>query len=410
MMAKLLLLAFAFAVLLTVVPVAHSAPVTCTLATPMPPAVPANGESELVEDVVMTCVSAAPSESVVIDIVLTLNVNLTSRITDTTTLADEALLLIDDPKPGVANTSNGFAYFGQVLGTPGVLAGQPGSGNVYQGIQGMSGGVVLENEVVFFGVPYVTGGTRTFRLTNTRANVAAVGINPVNAIVGITSDFAIDITNPEVTVAHGAKALSFTSGPIAGAIGLDLSFVELFPAAFKKRIENRTSGPMTHNHQDKPGTSHCTESGFTPGFESLTAHAIGFADTGVRLLAQFKDIPAGVSTLTVPNQVISSSGDLVAHRVLPPLGTHFAAGTVTTATGNSTVSVSATHTAELLYDVTAASPYLGVNGCATLDTFHIGVIPSLPVSMSSTVVTGELAPLDSVGEASATEPEPRFVP
>ena len=70
----------------------------------------------------------------------------------------------------------------------------------------------------------------------------------------------------------------------------------------------------------------------------------------------------------------------------------------------------ATHTAELLYDVTAASPYLGVNGCATLDTFHIGVIPSLPVSMSSTVVTGELAPLDAVGEASATEPEPRFVP
>jgi hypothetical protein len=120
----------------------------------------------------------------------------------------------------------------------------------------------------------------------------------------------------------------------------------------------------------------------------LTAHAIGFADTGIRLLARFTNIPAGVSTPILPNQVTSSSGDLVVHRLLPPLGTHFAAGTVITAAGNSTVSVSAALTAELLYKVTAPASYLGVNGCGTLDIFHISVIPSLPVSVSSTTVTG----------------------
>ncbi len=155
---------------------------------------------------------------------------------------------------------------------------------------------------------------------------------------------------------------------------------------------------------------YCTESGFTPGYESLTSGVPGLADTGVRLLAVLKSIPAGITTLTVPNQVTSLAGSLVARRVFPPFGADFSEGTVTTATGSSTATVSAVQTAELLYDVTAAAPYLGENGCSTLDTFNIGVFPSLPMSMSSTVVIGYLAPIDTVGIASATAPEPRFEP
>ncbi|HTC87804.1 MAG TPA: hypothetical protein VK686_05865 [Bryobacteraceae bacterium] len=409
-MAKVTVLSFAITTLVIALPAVYSAPITCTLATPTPPMVAANGESELVEDVFVTCVSTAPAQSVVMNLEVILNTNLTSRITNTVTMAMEPFLLIDDPKPGVANTSNGFPYFGQVLGTPGILAGASGSGNVYQGKQALSGGSVLENVVLFEGVPYVTGGTRTFRITNVRANAALLGINPVNAVVAITTDIAIDIVNPEITVANAITPLKFTSGPIAGAVGLDLSFSELFPTAFKKRIENTIGGPLTLKHQDEPGTAYCTESGFTPGFESLTAGAAGLADTGVRLLARLTGIPPGVTTLTVPNQVTSLGGSLVAHRVLPPFGAHFAKGAITTAPGDSTVSVSATHTAELLYDVTAAAPYLGETGCGVLDNFNITVIPSLPVSMTSTVVTGELAPLDSVAKASATAPEPRYIP
>src|ERR1700722_11325521 len=266
-MTRLSVLPFAAAIL--VVPAAYSQLATCTLATPPPPFAAARGESELVEDMLLTCVSSAPSQSITIDVQVSLNTNLTSRITNTATLAMESLLLIDDPKPGVANTSNGFPYFGQVLGTPGILAGAAGSGNLYQGMQ------MSPEAVEFLGVPYVTGGPRPFRITNVRANVAMLGINPVNAAVAITTDIAIDITNPEITVANGASALKFTVGPIIGAVGLNLSFEELYPTAFKKRIENTGGGPLTLNHQDQPGVVYCTESGFTPGYEALTSGAIG---------------------------------------------------------------------------------------------------------------------------------------
>jgi len=64
-----------------------------------------------------------------------------------------------------------------------------------------------------------------------------------------------------------------------------------------------------------------------------------------------------VFELIVPNEVTSSSGNLVAHRVLPPLGADFASGTVTTFGGTSFVFVSPARTAELLYEVTAARPF-----------------------------------------------------
>jgi len=96
--------------------------------------------------------------------------------------------------------------------------------------------------------------------------------------------------------------------------------------------------------------------------------------------------------------------------VLPPFAPNFTGGTVTTSAGESLVFVDAAHTAELLYEVTAAAPFAGVNGCGALDTFNIAVFPIFPVPMTSAVVTGELAPLDPTAEASATAPEPRFQP
>ncbi len=388
--------------------VANSQPIACAVTAAAPLLAASTGESELVSDLVLTCTSTAPSQSFVMNLIVTLNTNITSRITNTTTFTDEGLLLIDEPKPGVVNISNTFPYFGQVLGTPGILAGSPGSGNVYQGAQLTAGGVPQQNAVIFEGVPFVSGGTRVFRITNIRADVAEIGANPVNAFVAINTDIFVEVTNPEVTAASGADPLKFTSGPLVGALGLDLSFSERFPEAFKKRIENTTSGPLSMNHQDEPGFVYCTQSGFTPGFELLPGGNVGLANTGTRLLAVFESVPAGVTALIVPNEVTSSSGDLVAHRVLPPLGTNFAAGTVTTATGDSLVAVSASHTAELLYEVTAAAPYLNVNGCSALDTFNIGVMASTPVSLSSVLVGGALAPRDPTATASATAPEPRF--
>jgi hypothetical protein len=398
----------AAAISFAMVPFAYSQIATCTLASPTPPHVPSAGVSEIIENVVMTCASTEASQSILIDLQVTLNTNLTSRITDSATGADEALLLIDDPKPGMPNVSNTFNYFGQVLGTPGVLAGAAGSGNVYQGAQLMSGGTPVENAVVFNGIPYVTGGTRTFTFTNLRANVSLIGIGPVEAFVSLVTDVSVEIANPEITVAEGANALNFSYRQLAGAPGIVLTFAEEFPRAFRKRDEN-FGAPLTLIRQDEPTTSYCTQSGFIPTFQPLASGAWGLASTGTRLVANISGIPAGVAALNIPDQVTSSSGDLVAQAVLPPYGTYFAAGTLTSGTGTTAIPVTA-GTAQALYEVLAAAPYTGVTGCTVLDTFNIAAIPSPFASMTTATATGALAPQNPIPTASTSLVEPRFVP
>jgi hypothetical protein len=379
--------------------------ITCTVSSGVPPMVRARGAAELVDDLVMTCTSSGPSQSVLVNIQIFLNVNLTSHITNAITHESEGLLLIDEPKPGVPNTSNGFPYFGQVPGTLGVPAGAPGSGNVYQAH------TALNNTIVWAGVPYVTGGTRTFRITNIRANVIPFGVSGlVEAFLAIAGPFPVTINPQPTTVAIVAEGLKFSSTLLAGAPGLGLSFSELFPTAFKKRIENTILGPLTASYQDVPGMSYCTESGFTPEFSALTPGAIGSANTGTRLLALLANIPPAITVLVAPNEVTSSSGSLVAHRVLPPFASNFTGGTVLTSPGYSPAFVTATHTAKLLYEVTAAPPFLGTNGCFTLDTFNIPALSLVSVSLASVTANGHLAPVDATPVASPTAPEPRFIP
>src|ERR1700730_14639690 len=116
-MRSLLLLAF------TVTPLSPAfsqitTSITCNVST-LPDEVRANGEAELVGDLVMVCTSTGPSQSVLVNIQVFLNVNLTSRIMNPLTLQTKARLIIDEPQPGVPNTANGCPYPGQVLGTPG---------------------------------------------------------------------------------------------------------------------------------------------------------------------------------------------------------------------------------------------------------------------------------------------------
>ncbi|MDP8983100.1 MAG: hypothetical protein M3O35_21190 [Acidobacteriota bacterium] len=372
----------------------------------MPPLVRTNGASELVSDVVMICTSTGPSVSVNVNIQIFLNVNLTSRIMNPVTKLTEGLLLIDEPKPGVPNVSNGFPYFGQVLGTPGIPAGASGSGNVYQAT------LFLDNTIVWAGVPWVTGGTRIFRMTNIRGNASnLMGSGPILSDVAISGPVSVAIVNPESVLAQPTDGLKFTSSFPVGAAGtLDLTFTELFPSAFKKRIENTLGGPLTASYQDVPGVNYCTESGFTPEFSPLTPGAIGSANTGTRLLAEISNVPPGVFVFIVPNEVNSTTGNLVAHRVFPPLGGNFAGGTVSTGGGLSLEFVTAARTAELLYEVTASAPFLGKNGCGALDAFTIPAFGFFPVPLTSVNVKGRLAPVDPTPQASASAPEPRFLP
>ncbi|HYL79067.1 MAG TPA: hypothetical protein VEU96_33055 [Bryobacteraceae bacterium] len=354
----------------------------------------------------MTCTSTAPSVSTLVNFSLFLNVPFTSRITNTSTLDTETLLLIDEPQPGIPNTSNTFPYFGQVPGTLGVAAGAPGSGNVYQGKS------FAVNEVVWAGVPYVTGGTRTFRFTNIRADAAVLGgSGAIQSFISVTGSVSIAISSPVATVAQSNPGLNFSSSiPASPTDAIDLHFKENFTQAFLKRIENTLGGPLTAIHQDVPGFFYCTESGFTPEFSAVTPGAVGSATTGTRLLARLSNIPPSVFVVIVPNEVTSSSGNLVAHRVFPPLGPTFAGGTVSTFGGFSFEFVNAAHKADLLYEVTAAAPFQGRNGCLALDAFDIRAFGFFPVSLAPVNVTGQLAPVDPTATSSATAPEPRFLP
>jgi hypothetical protein len=402
---------FALALTLALAPV-YSQPLTCNVSSD-PTMVRLNGESELAGDVVLQCTGGTGLSLGVVNITLFLNVNLTSKLNAAG--QSEALLLIDEPQPGVPNASNQCspAYTGQVLGTPGIVACAAGSGNVYQA----NGGGTADNIVVWQGVPIVSpgpGAVRTLRLTNIRANAANIGLpgETIQALVQATSDVAIVMNQPVsgTTVATMNAGLNFTTGTPAGAVGVtDLIFAEEFPAAFLKRIENTPGGPLTALRQDIPGHIYCTDSGFTPEFSATTPGAIGSADTGTRLIAQFSSLPPSVFLLIVPNEVTSSSGLLVAHRVFPPFAADFTGGSIPLIPAVSIVSVSG-HAAEVLYEVTANAPFQGVTGCAAKETFTVGVISLFSASLKSATITGRLAPIDSVMLPSATAPRPRFTP
>ena len=385
------------------------AQISCDV-TSSPTLVRLNGPSELTGDVVLTCTGGDPTAAALVNITLFLNVNASPRITNTTTNETETLLLVDEPQAGLPNISNGCPYVGQVRGTLGGAA--CGNGNVFQGTTDN----IETNVIRWLGVPFVPAGsgTRVLRFTNIRGNASMLGAPPLNhlqAVVEVAGSLSFSMTDQPLDIAFALPGLKFTTATPAGAVGvIDLNFAEQFQTAFKKRIENTPGGPLTAIRQDIPGHFYCTESGFTPEFSSTTPNDIGSATTGTRLIADFSGLPPSVFFLIVPNQVTSSSGALVAHRVFPPLGSDFAAGFLPIVPGFSIVAVSAAHKAEVLYEVTANSPFQGVNGCPATESFTMPVISFFPTSLASAVITGRLAPIDPNNRASATSPEPRFLP
>src|SRR5205085_1304354 len=119
----------------------------CTLNAGVPPIVRADGLSELIADAVLTCSGGVAGQSTPVNLSAFLNVSITSRLVNNAT---EALLLIDDPPPGLLS---------------------PGA-NVFRATQAGA------NQVVWSGVPVVAPGpgkTRLLRITNVRGNASQIG-------------------------------------------------------------------------------------------------------------------------------------------------------------------------------------------------------------------------------------------
>jgi len=227
------------------IPASAQGVTTCTNAGSVNAPVRAQAYADLVGDVYLTCTGGTPTPagSIVqpVNIQVTLNTNITSKLLGTTGLLfDEALLIIDDPNTSGPNSNRPILNCGaggaaDTGGSgPGVCEivavqvganavgsntydgtagnGTYGSGrpNVFQGRQGTPQNPGQANSVYFLGVPFDppgTGTTRTIRITNIRADAEQFGIvstflqQSITETITVSGNNLLTVVTPTLTVA-----------------------------------------------------------------------------------------------------------------------------------------------------------------------------------------------------------------
>jgi hypothetical protein len=239
---------------------------SCTVGSGVNTLIRAEGFNDLTGDIVITCARGTPTAPGVIvpqiDILVTLNGTITSKITATLangTVMNEALLLMDEPNGAKWNAFGGVGHGLANCGLhgedsspsgPGVcsivaaatpdltydgtagVAGTYGSGrpNVFQGRQASVVAGSAANTIQFLGIPYdppcatatiFCPDTRTLRIVNIRVNGSAYGVAspfsvvPVIATVSISNNSSISLTNTSVQIGQVEQGL--TSNVTAGS-------------------------------------------------------------------------------------------------------------------------------------------------------------------------------------------------
>ncbi|MCP5110994.1 MAG: hypothetical protein GY953_09185, partial [bacterium] len=394
--------------------------VTCVISA-QAPLLRGEDHAGLIGDIRFDCTGGDPDTIQFVNIELILNTNFTSDlIADDDPDELEALLLIDDPLPGVDNLSNGITYTGQVKGVPGVapdiLLDDPGdSGNVYTAIR-VPG---FDNRISWNGVPFVPaplGSSRVLRIVNVRADMTALPAETdtplsVTAFLAATPLNSFPIGNPQVVVGRVLPSLRTEATSEQGPFRL--VFEEMFPTAFRKRIENTVAGATSERQQGVPNTPYSTESGFTPDFGGLGLDDPGVADTGTRFVARFTEIPTGV-LMTAPSSVVSTRsgptfGDLEVRRVLK-YDDDFSGGELMATDAAIELVPVDNGMATVVYEVVSLPPHDGVNGSTITERFSIPIplIFGQPVQLNGAAVSLSYGPIDPTGVASGPAPEPRF--
>jgi len=357
----------------------------CNATVSVPPQLRAEGLTELIGDIVLTCTGgtqlAAGTIVPTANITVSLGTQVTSRLLGTAgvTNASEALLLVDEPGASSTTALGGGPLQSQNLcGTPGVGAGAGGclqtvnaantmlscsaaTGNVCTGTQTAASnvyqGLVAANQVTFNGVPVLppatSGIARVFRITNIRTNVAGLGggglagtnqlvasisisgstslpINtPVQVAGFIQSGLTADIRNIRNDASGGNTSFAQCAGASTGAVAV-LRFTENFGTAFKTRVSptsNAAGNGQAGNPsvtQNVPGNIYNSESGFVSSFGPFNgSNQAGLADYGTRLKAVFNNVPAGVRIFVSTTSVFNTNSNNTTSNLQP-------AGTVTT--------------------------------------------------------------------------------
>jgi len=426
-------------------------PLSCSAAVG-PSVVRAEGLTEQVSDVVLNCTGGTPTpEGKTIPehkITLSLNTDVTSRRLLKGSDLSEALLIIDDAFPAnpiPSGTTHGPGAPPQILCTPlGSICPEKGTGsgsspyqtqpNVFVGKQDSASSfqwtIVID--------PPGSGGTRTLRLTNLRADAFTFGVSStliptqILAFVGIQGSQPVILENPEVmlaTILPGTVTSVVPSKPIkqcephnavllggSGKAAFDFSVQveENFSSAFQIRNYGTVLGPTSPLvEQNVPGYSYFTETGFYSPSLFTTAPTLGLADFGTRIHISFDPVSAGTH-LFVPTHVamLDSLGNPTggALRLIhanesgdsapgyKPIT--FAARIDGVGVAEASVSGS---TAYVTYEVVAAYP-------TKVETVTIPVAVAFTDVPATGIVEANtsLAPLSTVGTADQSSSIPRF--
>ena len=332
-------------------------PLQCTANSGVPPVVRAEGYTELVGDLVITCTGGNPAAPFFANFQLFLNTNITSRLLGANNQS-EALLMIDEPGlPRAAGRPTGFCVAGAGANSvattdPACIAQagdtfQTGFNTVFYAQRVQEGVGARENALVWAGVPVVppgTNNTRTFRITNVRANAAGLGASQtliptqIVAFVSVTPPGTLPIDNPQQVVGYVQQGLIFavrsrTDG--GSSINVDqcvstsqnrnlrsdpldpdenltalgtFRFREGFQTAFKTQIISDDPTTPTINEAQNganPGTSFNSESGFVR--TAALAGSTGIADAGTRLAARFQNVPANLRVFVTATNIGSTA-------------------------------------------------------------------------------------------------------
>jgi len=442
----------ALAVLVVMVGTASAQAFQCTANAGVPARVRGEGLTELVGDLILNCNGQKPMVAantiIYANVQIFLSTNITSRILETTNNSTEALLTLNDPLPGAQIMSVVPPTAGQLYDVP-PAGPTPAGSNVFKGRK------AGENSLLWTAVPIIPAAVapgsvtqQIIRITNVRANASQAFSagqtfipQQITMFVTVTSSTAIPINNPTQVVGAVLKGLDFVARNCgdSGGIGTSynqcasvngdlysdgtktgqtghgyLKFSEGFDAAFKKQVEAGQDGaPLGSLFAN-------SESGYvnTP----ILGSYVGTANTGTRLIARFSGIPAGVKIFVAvrENSGYSSAAiDAYLVSVTDPTGTGGSVGFPLTGTGTATCNGT-----ESILEV----PLFGGAGAATweitsasqiaVEAAYFQVVIAYASNPSANIpaltlgtpgkVSGNFAPISTVGTMSAVAPIPRF--
>ncbi|MBZ5592730.1 MAG: hypothetical protein LAP39_10875 [Acidobacteriia bacterium] len=458
----------ALALLLGTVSTVSAAGFQCQTNAATPQQARQQGITELMGDLVLNCTGGVATDAGVkvqtVNITVTLNTEVTSRLLDDNVNGSEAILLVDDPAEGTQSVCFASAapctMWGQgAIATSTYLPGAAPANinkNVFQGQWNSN----QPGSIVFRGVPIDPPGTNrallVMRVTNVRGNATrfavstGVGIGgiPIFMTIAVSNPSALPINNPQQIVAYVFNGLvqkqddqvSFkqcndvnVSGGKLKFLGDDADYpdspgfagyvkaIEGFASAFKIRTIATTpvnpSGLPTR--QDAPGANYpAVESGFyNPGdvdtdYADTRIATLGLADAGTRVKVELNNVPVGVHVY-VP--LVIASGLLQANLVKNEAGAYSAAGASSFDAGGglSEVTISA-GAGVAVYEIVAEDP----SNTEEIDVPIIIAYIANPAGNSPSITSGPstggvsfaptTTPPDYASEDSGT-PVPRFL-